>query len=155
MVKSFLRIESDFMNKRGFTLIELIAVIVVLAAIIALVAPSLMNASGAAKEKTFQTKTVFIEKQAVIYGQDHYRTIVNGANKNLSGYGKETIEGTVHYTYTLKVGDLVPDYVEKDNDDGPFYVTDPRESGKYLDEETVTIKINSSTRKVTAKYNGK
>ncbi len=134
------------MDKKGFTLVELIAVIVVLAVIIALVAPSLLNTSSAAKEKTFRTKTELMENSAVIYGQDNYRSIVDGGIK-------QTIDGIQYYTKVVYVKDLVPEYITKDEEKGPKYVTDPRQNGKFLDDYTITIMINTNTRKVTAKFN--
>ena len=145
----------DFMKDRGFTLVELIAVIVVLAILIVLVAPSLLDSSRGAREKTYQTKIVNIETAAVLYGQDNYRKIIDNANKGEdSAYGKESTEDIIFRTMTIQVKDLVPNYLSKDTfDDNPYFVQDPRDTSKYLDEKTVTIKINPNTRKVTAKYN--
>lgn len=140
------------MDKRGFTLVELLAVIVVISLLIVLVAPSIFDRSRASREKAFMTKVDLIERSAVLYGQDNYRNIINGVKKGELGYSTETIDGVEFYTQAIKVKDLVPDYVTKDVEEGDSYVTDPRENNYFLDEYTITIRINSSTRKVTAEF---
>lgn len=57
------------MNKKGFTLVELLAVIALLGLIVGICVPSIMNASTNVKKKTLQTKVDNIEKAAVLYGQ--------------------------------------------------------------------------------------
>lgn len=147
------------MNKKAFTLVELLAVIVILAVLIILVAPSLLNSAKASRQKSFDTKVDIIETAAIMYGQDNYRNIVNGASKNEAGYAKEVIDSVVYNTYTLEIRSLVPEYVAKDFDDGVlmngkmYYVQDPRDNTRYLDDYTITIRINTNTRKVTAEFN--
>lgn len=52
------------MKKKGFTLVELIAVIVILGIIIALVAPSLIDTTDKSKKKALETKILDIELAA-------------------------------------------------------------------------------------------
>lgn len=56
-------------NNRGFTLVEIISVIVLLGLIIGITVPSVMIASTNVKKKTLQTKIDNIEQAAVLYGQ--------------------------------------------------------------------------------------
>ena len=55
-------------NNKGFTLVEIISVIVLLGLIIGIAVPSVMNASTNVKKKTLQTKVDNIEQAAVLYG---------------------------------------------------------------------------------------
>lgn len=131
------------MKKKGFTLVEMIGVIVILALILLLVTPAIMKAATATRQKTYETKIVNIETAAVEYGQDNYRDIINNA---------DSVDG-VYRTRTVFVKDLVPTYLTKDSDNEDGLVRDPRDNSKYLDDYTVTIRINPNTRKVTAKFN--
>ena len=57
-------------NNSGFTLVELLAVIVVLAIVIAVAVPSTMTISNSIKENLFCSKIDFIENAAKLYGED-------------------------------------------------------------------------------------
>ncbi len=140
------------MKKNGFTIVEVLAVIIILALIMILVVPNILSSSTATKQKAYETKIFLIEDAAIMYGQDHYREIVDNANDGVEGYSKESTDDIIYRTYTLKVKDLIPDYLESDNDNGEGLVTDPRDNLNYLDENEIVIKINTNTRKVTAKY---
>lgn len=140
------------MSKKGFTLIELIAVIAVLALLIILVVPSLTSSSSSVKERTYETKIEMIETAAILYGQDNYRAIVDGANNNETGYAKESTEDVIYRTTTIKVIDLVPKYLTSDVENDS-HILDPRNKESYLDSYTITIRINPNTRKVTAEFN--
>lgn len=59
------------MNKKGFTLVEVISVIALLGLIIGLAVPGVMRSSKKAKERTLNTKIKNIEKAAILYGQDN------------------------------------------------------------------------------------
>lgn len=143
------------MNKKGFTLVELLAVIVILGIIIVVVAPSLLDTSKGARKKTYETKIANIETAAVLFGQDNYRKIINGANDGTDGYALESTEDVIFRTMTISVKDLVPNYLSKDTgEDSEYFVQDPRDNSDFLDDYTITIRINPNTRKVTAKFNG-
>ena len=58
-------------NNKGFTLVELMAVIVVLAIIIAIAVPSAITISHKIKLKMYDTKIDMILSSAKIYGQDN------------------------------------------------------------------------------------
>lgn len=139
------------MKKNGFTLVELLGVVTVIALLIILVTPNITGSSTAVKEKAFRTKINNIEAAAVQYGIDNYRAIVNGANDDLPGYGLESTEDVIYRTHTIKIRNLVPEYVVKETETGDKFIIDPRDSTKFLDDLDITIKINTNTRKVTAK----
>ncbi len=106
-------------NKEGFTLVELLAVIVVLAIIVTIAVPSTIGISKHLKNKMFCSKIDFIENAAKLYGE----------NKRDS----------VQTSETIKVIDLVNNnYLKKDNNSAP-YIKDPRDKNKNLDDLSLTI----------------
>lgn len=139
------------MNKKGFTIVEILAVIVILAFILIITIPAVSNSSKKAKERTYQTKVKLIESSAVLFGQDNYGAIVAQMNANLTKCTYKT-EST-NKICELKLKDLVPDYVTADIDRNSDMIEDPRTKGVYLDEKKIIITINTKTRKVTAKMN--
>ena len=60
------------MNKKGFTLVEMLAVIVILGIIIAIAVPATISTSKKTKNQMHDTKVNMIEKAAELYGQDKY-----------------------------------------------------------------------------------
>ena len=59
------------MNKRGFTLVEVIVVISLLGLVLIITSTNILGGSTKAKEKMLQTKIENIERAAVLYGQDN------------------------------------------------------------------------------------
>ena len=64
------------MNNKGFTLVEVIAVIALLGLVIIITSTGILSGESKAKEKMLETKIKNIEKAAVLYGQD-YRHKIN------------------------------------------------------------------------------
>ena len=64
-------------SKKGFTLVELLAVISVLAIVMVIVIPAVSNNSKTAKEGILKTKLDLIVDQSIIWGQDHINYFVN------------------------------------------------------------------------------
>lgn len=60
-------------NNKGFTLVELLAVIVVLAIIIGIAVPSAISVSNKSKVKMYKTKIDLILRAAELYAQDIHR----------------------------------------------------------------------------------
>lgn len=123
------------MTKKGFTLVEILAVIVILSVILVILVPMINSSRDNAKVKVYETMLSNIESAAVLYGQDNYRDIF-----------KEP-----EHKKTIRVKNLIPDYYKADNDSTKDMVKDPRDSSKFLDEYQIEIKIDPNTRRVTAK----
>lgn len=89
-------------NKNGFTLVELLAVIVVLAIIITIAVPSAISISNKIKAKMEETKRQMIVDAAKLYGQENPSSVVNSID-NCSNS-------------KITVGTLVNDgYIKKDD----------------------------------------
>lgn len=69
------------MNKRGFTLVEVIVVISLLGLVVIISSTNILGGSTRAKEKMLETKIKNIEKAAVLYGQD-FRHKINVLSTN-------------------------------------------------------------------------
>ena len=59
----------DYMKNKGFTLVELLAVIVILGILITIAVPSILGVSKNVKEKSYTTKISIIESAGVSYGE--------------------------------------------------------------------------------------
>ncbi|MBP5684399.1 MAG: type II secretion system protein, partial [Bacilli bacterium] len=97
------------MNKKGFTLVELIGVIVILAILSLLAVRTYGNVMNNIAKKQLEEKILTIEKAAMSYGQD---------NKGLLT-GSCVIDGeTYSKCATVKVSDLISDNrIESDETD--------------------------------------
>lgn len=132
------------MNKKGFTLVEVIAVIAILALIIILVAPNLGSSSMNAKQKSYDTKVKLIEDSAIMYVQDNYGEVLNSAT---------TTDGenyTVTWTNISGVNKFLEEYISVEP--GEVKIPDPRDGSKDLANGTIDITINRKTKQITAKY---
>ena len=69
------------MNNKGFTLVEIISVIALLALVMIITVPAISKTSLNIKKKTLNTKVENIEKAAILYGQK-YRENFTVENKS-------------------------------------------------------------------------
>lgn len=122
------------MKKSGFTLVELLAAIVIVAVIVAIAIPSSLMISRRVRKNMFCKKIAMIEQSAVLYGQDNF-DLVSAAGSN----------GAV-----IKVSDLViSGYLKKDKKDaqvGNGAVIDPRNNNS-LDAYQIKLYINNNISK--------
>lgn len=136
-------------QKKGFTLVELLGIVVILAILIILVAPNILDSSKGAKQKSYDTKARLIESSAVMYAQDNYGAIVSNCASDANCVKGD--DGIV--TMTMRVSELVSkDYLVADTDEEGKRVSDPRDNQSSLDNETVTIKVNTKSKKITANF---
>ena len=116
-------------NNKAFTLVELLAVIVILGMIMVFSIKAISSSTSDVNNKIFTTKNTNIEYSAILYGQDHFN---------------ET------FPKTVKVSDLVTNkYLTWDESDK---VTDPRGTCASLNNCEVRITKNSSNKKITAEF---
>ncbi len=103
------------MNKKGFTLVEVLAVIVLLGLLVGIAVPNVLRSQTKAKEKTLATKVKNIERAAVLWGQDNKADIKISCN--------ETDEKSVNLKnktncdkyYEIVVSKLIPNYIKADD----------------------------------------
>lgn len=65
------------LNKKGFTMIELLAVLVILVVIMAIAIPSVTSSIERSKQKEYDQKVKLIESEAELYIDRHSYTIGN------------------------------------------------------------------------------
>lgn len=82
------------MKKHGFTLVELLVVIVILGLLMAIAVPSALSLAGKVKGKAYDTKIELIEKAAQTFGQ---------TNKGYVRQGTDLNNNSVHNTCKLNI----------------------------------------------------
>lgn len=133
-------------NKKGFTLVELLAVIVVLSLVMIIAIPAITKNSATAKEAILKTKINLIVDEAVIWGQDnlnYFLTSNKGPLKNCGGVDAITCE--------LTFKDLAEENYIKYDDEGSKIITDPTKKKTSLNDEVILITYTKNTGKVTSK----
>lgn len=105
-------------NNRGFTLVEIISVIVLLGLIIGIAVPAVTFASANIKKKTLQTKVDNIEQAAILYGQNNRENFT--ATCNSSGQPCAGVTGECScYNSIVTVGQLATeDFIKYDEGEG-------------------------------------
>lgn len=99
------------MNKKGFTLVEVLAVIVLLGLLVGIAVPNILRSQTKAKEKTLATKVKNIERAAVLWGQDNKADVLNGN----SCTGTFKTSSNCEKAKELFVKDLIPNYIKADD----------------------------------------
>ena len=131
-------------NHKGFTMVELLAVITILAIIMVILIPAVTNISKNTKESILNSKISTIETSASKYGEDN----INTYQKCTNGLESGVINDDAYDECIISVDDLVGlGYLEYDTtkDDASYVgnpVTGGRLSGNVLlcyDPSTVTI----------------
>ena len=117
------------MNNKGFTLVELLAVLVVLAILIAIAVPSTISISNKLKVNMYCSKIDSIETSAKLYGEDRKDSFT----EKYSGYSSKTI--------TAKT--LIDNgYLKKENATAPFIV-DPRDNAS-MDNLSIIVYLKNN-----------
>ena len=106
------------LGKKGFTLVELLAVIVILIAITAIAIPTISSALERTKEKQNNQRKRILESAAEVFVSEH----------------KNTFYATCIKLSVLSNGGYVDEEALKDADGKNFvgYIDVDRESGKYI-----------------------
>jgi prepilin-type N-terminal cleavage/methylation domain-containing protein len=134
------------MNKKGFTFIELLAVIVLISVVLLIAVPSIRYADRKFHEKAYNTKMELILNAAKEYGDDFKEVIIY--NTNGSSYSDPST-GSNYPAVTITVRDLLNNgYITKDNGLNETDILDPRDDSSMLNKSlTVYIKNNRAYAK--------
>lgn len=128
------------MNNKGFTFIEILSVIVIIALITLIAIPTIRYADGKILESNYKTKVELIKTRAVEYGNDFEDVIL--FSDNIEFYEDE--EGNTYPSITITVGDLLSNgYITSDTKEEDE-VLDPRDNSSMLDK-TITIYLKNNT----------
>lgn len=139
--------EGDNMNKKGFTFVELLAVIVLIGLVIGISVPIIRYADKKFHQKAYNTKIELIKHAAENYGDDFKEIILDESNSVT--YSDPTTSQT-YKAVTVRVRDLLNNgYISKDNDIKKDDVLDPRTKESMLDIQiTIYVKNNRAYAKV-------
>ena len=74
------------MNKKGFTLVEVLAVVVILSIILSLATLGVMNIRRNSLQKLVDTKISNLESSAIIYGQENQNELIETCNVDEVNY---------------------------------------------------------------------
>ena len=116
------------MKNRGFTLVEVLAVIVVLGVIIAIAVPNIIMSSKKSKESMYDTKVNMIEKAAELYGNDNFDSV----NKSIEIV---PLSKLLNDNYLKK---------ESNNCSGNNCITDPRTNEGMANQNVCVCTVNKS-----------
>ena len=132
-------------SKKGFTLVELLAVISVLAIVMVIVIPAVSNNSKTAKEGILKTKLDLIVDQSIIWGQDHINYFVNeSAPLQECTTSDDLVSCKISFDALAKEG-----YVKYD--DGEI-ISDPTKRRDNLNNEKIDIVYDKKKNDVSATY---
>lgn len=131
------------MNKKGFTLVELISVIAILAILIVLTIPTYNNVSNNIKQRNFDSKKSVIEKQTIEYVNKYLKeetyNYINRTSKNVC----------FSVRFLIRNGIITSD---KENDEVIIndVNNDEYKGNKYI----VAVSYDNASRKLIAKTIG-
>lgn len=101
------------MNKKGFTLVELLAVLVLISLLMGLAIPGINRISNNMKKKSYNQKIKLIESAAELWGQDN--------KTRLQANSECSIDNNKLPCYKIKVSELLSDnYLDSDNNSGKY-----------------------------------
>lgn len=105
------------MKKNGFTLVELLSVLVLISLLMGIAIPGINRISKNMKTKSYNEKKELIESAAVLWGQD---------NKTRLQSMSCTVNGVDYFCYRISIKSLIEeDYLDYD-----------RNGNEYIDPET-------------------
>lgn len=100
------------MNKKGFTLVELLAVLVLISLLMGLAIPGINRISNNMKKKSYNQKIKLIESAAELWGQD---------NKTRLQTTKCNIDVNEVPCYKIEIEELLSEnYLDSDNNSGKY-----------------------------------
>ena len=102
------------MNRRGFTLVELLSVLVLISLLLGLAIPGINKISNNMKKKSYSKKVSLVESAAILWGQDHRTLLQTNDDCKLS-------TDKIVSCYKITVGSLIKDnYLDSDKNSGEY-----------------------------------
>ncbi len=123
------------MNKKGFTLVELLSVLVLIGLLLGLAIPGINKISSNMKKKSYSKKVSLVESAAILWGQDN-RTLLQ-TNNDCKLSTDETVS-----CYKITIGNLIENnYLDSDNNSGEY--TNPKNNKNMKDCAVFVYKENN------------
>ena len=147
------------MNKRGFTLIELVAVIVILGVLVVLVSPAIIGMRNNVIRNTLENKLSMISEAAIDYASDNIMDIPKGIetanskkcyddtglsdDERKAFYKSGTNEECLQYCYLVLVKALIDRGYLVGDTEGRTSIENPL-TGKSLNSELVCVRYDTN-----------
>lgn len=138
------------MNKKGFTLVELLAVIVILGLLVVIAVPSVNAVNQKTKQKMLKTKAELAQQNLILWAQDNKKCFMNNANTDgidcvkMTYVSSTTSDKTFRTTYKNLADFGIIDY-----DNGTNVISPVDKSNVNNKTITIKYKINTKTFEVT------
>ena len=141
------------MNKKGFTLIEILAVIAIIGLLAGIVTMNVTKTGSKAKERLLLTKIKNIEKAAVLYGQDNRNKFTNNDTNNelCIDENDNYISNCYYFESKIKVSDLTKVSYDEDGNEIKYINADD-ESGNIINPIDKTKTLNDCEIQLYIKY---
>lgn len=140
------------MNKKGFTLIEILAVIILIGLLFGIGIPGVMRISERMKEKSYNTKVGLIEQAGELWGQDN-KTRLQTDKCDLDGVlSTGSPSGREYNCHLIKILDLIEaDYLQEDEKDnlGNYIYTNPKDNSNI---SSTCVWVYKKNNRVYASY---
>ncbi len=150
-------------NKKGFTLVELLAVIGVLAILMTIAVPGILSISNKMKERGLNSKLEAIEEATVIYVQQNSNQIkkelqtkygLSSCTSNNSMCKCSNGNDDCKYYFTMTIKELINKkaYTSENtnNDTNTCEVADPTDSTSCLDCVVIYIELDDDYKSAVA-----
>ena len=123
-------------NKKGFTLVEILSTIVLIALLLGLGVPGVMKIRENMNKRAYNTKVDLIEQAAVLWGQD---------NKTRLQSDDCIIDGNEYKCKKISIDNLIgDDYLEADGKDGGKYIyNNPKDNSNIVNTCVFIYKKNN------------
>ena len=126
-------------NKRGFTIVELLSVIVIIGILTIIAVPTVTSLNNKSKEKIKNTKITQIEQSFLLWAKDNEKCFTTGGINCLCNNitNSNIVECTVTYKELADFGIIKYDKDEE--------IIDPVDNST-MNNNTITIKYNKDNR---------
>ena len=142
-------------NKKGFTLVELLVVIVLISLIMVLVVPQVQKVALQSKIKLCKSKVTLAEEALNLWVQDNYKCITTTDNCGMfseCSYNESSNEYTCKTTFSLLAKNNIVNYDKKIKDIN--YIINPINNGN-MNDLIFNVRYNPDTKKVSTETNNK
>lgn len=121
-------------DNKGFTLVEILSTIVIIALLIGIGVPGVMQISKRMKFRSYETKIDLVERAGELWGQD---------NKALLGETECTIDGVTYKCKKVKIKDLIiADYLDSESKEANSFIS-PVTNKEIIEECVYVYKKNN------------
>lgn len=119
------------MNKKGFTMVEIIAVIVLVGAVLLLVVPNVTKIFGQSVESTMKIQESEMESAALYYLEDHCKNPLKNYKCTLTRNSDYTFSGRINLSTLISENYIEPIKLQKDTCEG-YVVYTSNKAKAYL-----------------------